>query len=80
MLVPILFALSLMSIIARLPSSAAWAVSPPNEEIRLAEKLVICCMYVFASTPAVRYASAAYFCTVFELFLKRVSMPPTACS
>ena len=80
MSVPILLALSDMSTMAVLPSSAAFAVSPPSELISDALKLVTCVIYSLALTPAVRYASAAYFCTVPEASLNSVSTPPTACS
>ena len=79
MSVPILLALSDMSTMAISPSSAAFAVSPPSELISEAEKLVTCSIYWLALMPAVRYASAACFCTVLDASLNSVSTPPTAC-
>ena len=54
MLVPILFALSDMSVIAISAISAAFAVSFPRLLRRLAEKLVVNSMYSLALMPAVR--------------------------
>ena len=77
---PILFALSDISVIAMFAYSAAFSVSPPREEIRLAEKPVTVSMYSLAESPAVLYASVAYSMTFPELSLKSVSTPPTNCS
>ena len=51
--VPILLALSDMSVIARFAFSAAAAVSPPRLCNRDAEKLVTVFIYSFADIPAV---------------------------
>ena len=80
MSVPILLALSDMSMMAWFAYSAAASVSPPKDWIREAEKAVACCMYVFADTPAVLYAFAAYSWIVSEASLNNVSTPPTSCS
>ena len=79
MLVPILFALSDISIIAMSAYSAAFAVSPPSDCKRLALKLVTCCMYSFADIPAVVYALFALSITVCADSLKSVSTPPIDC-
>ncbi len=54
MLVPKVFALSAMSVMARSAYAAAATVSLPKDEIRLAEKLVTVSMYSLADSPAVR--------------------------
>ena len=53
MSVPILLALSLMSVMARLAFSAAASVSLPMDCSREAEKLVTVSMYLLAESPAV---------------------------
>ena len=45
-----------------------------------AEKLVACSMYWFALMPLVRYASAAYACSLPDALPKSLSTPPTSCS
>ena len=76
---PILFALSDISVIAVFANSAAFAVSPPKEEIKLAENDVTFSMYSLADTPAVLKASLAYCLTVPAESLKSVSIPPIDC-
>ena len=56
MSVPILFALSDISVIAKFALSAAALVSPPRDCKRDAEKLVTVSIYSFADRPAVLYA------------------------
>ena len=53
MSVPILLALSLISVIALLAASAAATVSPSSDDIRDALKLVTVSMYSLALMPAV---------------------------
>ena len=53
MLVPILLALSLMSVIAISAYFAADSVSPPRDCNKDAEKLVTVLMYSLADSPAV---------------------------
>ena len=80
MSVPILFALSDISVSARFAFSAAALVSPSRDCSRDAEKLVTVSMYSFADSPAVLYALFAYSITLSWLSLKSVSTPPTSCS
>lgn len=54
--VPILLALSDISVIAISAYFAAFSVSPPRDWIRLAEKPVTVSMYSLAEMPAVLYA------------------------
>ena len=69
-----------MSTIAVFAYSAALAVSPPNPCSSEALNEVTFFMYSFALTPAVLYASSAYFLIIAELSAKRVSTPPICCS
>ena len=77
---PILFALSLISVIAVSANPAAFSVSPPTLLNKAAEKLVTVDIYSFADSPAALYAFSAYPITVSAEFLKSVSTPPTSCS
>ena len=78
--VPILLALSDISVIAISAYFAAFSVSPPRDWIRLAEKPVTVSMYSLAESPAVLYALAAYRWISCEESLNKVSTPPTSCS
>ena len=78
--VPILFALSDISVIAWFDSLAAFLVFPPKELIIAAENDVTFSMYSFPDIPAVLYASAAYFFTRPADPLNSVSTPPSDCS
>ena len=78
--VPILFALSDMSVMDMFAMSAAFAVSPPSPCSNDAANPVAVSMYSFADIPAVLYASDAYCFIVSALSLNRVSMPPMLCS
>ena len=80
MSVPILLALSDISVIAWSAFAAAAAVSPPSDCSRDAEKLVTVSMYSLALSPAVLNALFAYSCTCAEFSPKSVSTPPTSCS
>ena len=77
--VPILFALSAMSIMAVFAISAAAFVSPSMDLIKAAENDVTFCMYSLALIPAVLYAFDAYPLTTSALSLNSVSMPPRDC-
>ena len=80
MAVPILLALSAMSVMARSAYSAAASVSPARPCSRVAEKPVTVSIYWFADIPAVLYALSAYSITVSALVLNSVSTPPVSCS
>ena len=77
--VPILLALSDISVIAILVISAAVLVSPPKLFIIAALDSIATCIYSLADIPAVLYASLAYCIIVSESCLKSVSIPPTNC-
>ncbi len=64
MSVPILLALSAMSVMAWSATWAAFSVSPPSPWRRLAEKLVTVSMYALAERPAVLNALSALAKTV----------------
>ena len=80
MLVPILLALSDISVMAISATSADFDVSFARELSRLAEKLVVSSIYSFALIPAVLYAFAAFCFTLSALSLNSVSIPPRLCS
>ena len=80
MSVPILLALSDISIIAISAISAAFCVSPDKLCNNEAEKLVACFIYSFADNPEVMYALFAFAITVSEASLNNVSTPPICCS
>ena len=80
MSVPILLALSDMSVIAMSALSAAASVSLPRDCSSAAENDVTVSMYALADSPAVLYALAAYCCTLSDADLNSVSTPPTSCS
>ena len=80
MLVPILFALSDMSVMAISATSAAAFVSPERLCNNDAEKLVTFCIYSLADIPAVLYALFAFAITTSALSLNSVSTPPMFCS
>ena len=77
--VPILLALSDISIIAMFAISAAFPVSPPSDCNRLALNPVTDSIYALADKPDVLYASLAYPLTISALPLNNVSIPPSDC-
>lgn len=77
---PILLALSLISVIAMFAYSTAAAVSPPKPWRSEAENDVASSMYWLALIPAVAYALLAYAISASDDSWYRVSIPPTSCS